>query len=106
MPIEGPAVEKTRQQNSFVRVMTIPRNVYPGQDRLVPTVGIDFVVVCRAGLDESVVHDATRQLFQVYPRLSGLEASLRFLNFDNAPATPIPLHPGAARYYRELQLSR
>lgn len=106
IPVDGPAVERVRRDNPFVRVVTIPRNIYPGQDRLIPTIGFELVVICRAGLDEQVVYDATKQLFQVYPRLSAVEASLRFLDFDNAPATPVPLHPGAERYFQELQLSR
>jgi TRAP-type uncharacterized transport system substrate-binding protein len=27
-------------------------------------------------------------------------------NLERAPATPVPLHPGAARYYRQRELSR
>jgi TRAP transporter TAXI family solute receptor len=106
IPVDGPAVDQVRRDNPFVRVISIPRNIYPGQDRLIPTIGFELVVICRAGLDEQLVHDATRQLFQVYPRLSTVEASLRFLDFDRAPATPVPLHPGAERYFQELQLSR
>ena len=67
---------------------------------------VAFLVVCRRDLDESVVHDLTQQLFKTFPRLSGAEASLRFLNLDEAPASPVPLHPGAARYFRESELSR
>jgi hypothetical protein len=106
IPIEGDAVERLRRDYPFVRVAAIPRDIYPGQNRIIPTVGIDMVVVCRRDLDESVVHDLTQQLFNTFPRLSGVEASLRFLNLDEAPATPMPLHPGAARYFRERELSR
>jgi TRAP-type uncharacterized transport system substrate-binding protein len=28
------------------------------------------------------------------------------MDLDQAPATPIPLHEGAGRYYRERELSR
>jgi len=31
---------------------------------------------------------------------------LALMDVDQAPATPIPLHDGAARYYRERELSR
>jgi TRAP-type uncharacterized transport system substrate-binding protein len=31
---------------------------------------------------------------------------LRLVDLQQAPATPIPLHPGAARYYRERELAR
>ena len=65
-----------------------------------------MVVVCREDLDESLVYALTAQLFEAFPRLSGVEANLRFLNLDEAPATPIPLHAGAARYFRERELSR
>ena len=106
VPIQGAAVERLRNRIRFVRLTTIPRNVLPGQDRILPTIGIDMMVVCRDELDESVVYELTKQLFIAFPRLSGVEATLRFLNFEEAAATPIPLHPGAARYFRERELSR
>lgn len=106
VPIEGPAVEELRRESPFVRVVMIPRDIYPGQDKIIPTVGIDMMIVCRRGLDEQLAYRLTEQLFNVFPRLARIEATLRFLNLDEAPATPIPLHPGAARYYRERELSR
>ena len=106
VPVEGAPIDRLRQEHPFVRATTIPRNVFPGQDRIVPTVGIDMMVVCRRDLDESIVYEVTKQLFVAFPRLSSVEASLRFLNFEEAAATPIPLHPGAARYFRERELSR
>jgi TRAP-type uncharacterized transport system substrate-binding protein len=89
-----------------VRATTIPRNVIAGQTSLIPTVGVDMVVVCALDLDEALIYELTKQLFIAFPRLSGVEAGLRFLNVDEAAATPIPLHPGAARYFRERELSR
>lgn len=106
IPIEGPAIDQLRRRHPFVRATAIPRNIYPGKDRVIPSVGLDMVVVCRRDLDEAVVHDLTQQLFDTFPKLSGVEASLRFLKPDRAPATPIPLHSGAARYFRERELSR
>ena len=106
IPIEGPAVERLRRAHPFVRATTIPRNIYPGQDRVIPTIGLDTVVVGRRDLDESVVHALTEALFDALPRLVGVEASLRFLDVERAPATPIPLHSGASRYFRERGLSR
>jgi hypothetical protein len=106
LPIDGPPVAQMRREFPFIRVVMIPRDIYPGQDRIVPTVGIDMVIVCRRGLDEHLVYELTEQLFNVFPRLAHIEVMLRFLNIDEAPATPIPLHPGAARYFRERELSR
>jgi TRAP transporter TAXI family solute receptor len=106
IPIDGPPIEQLRRELPFIRVVMIPRDIYPGQDRIIPTVGIDMLIVCRSELDERLVYQLTEQLFNVFPRLAHVEAMLRFLNMDEAPATPIPLHPGAARYFRERELSR
>ncbi|MBS1819426.1 MAG: TAXI family TRAP transporter solute-binding subunit [Acidobacteria bacterium] len=105
LPIDGPPVEQMRKQSPFVRVVMIPPDIYPGQDRIVPTVGIDMMIVCRRDLDEALVFRLTSQLFEVFPRLARVEATMRFLNLEEAPATPIPLHPGAARYFRQRELS-
>ncbi|HZR25308.1 MAG TPA: TAXI family TRAP transporter solute-binding subunit [Vicinamibacterales bacterium] len=106
VPIAGPAVERLRRDHPFIRVVAIPRGIYPGQDRIVPTVGVDMVVLCERDLDAALVYDLTARLFDVFPRLVGVEATVRYLNPDEAPATPIPLHLGAARYFRERELSR
>lgn len=106
VPIDGTPIEELRRESPFVRVVMIPRDIYPGQDRIIPTVGIDMLIVCRRDLDEQLAYRLTEQLFTVFPRLARIEATLRFLNLDEAPATPIPLHPGAARYFRERELSR
>jgi TRAP transporter TAXI family solute receptor len=106
VPIAGPAVDRLRETHPFVRVTAIPRNVIAGQTSVIPTIGVDMVVVCAQDLDEALVYELTKQLFIAFPRLSGVEAGLRFLNAEEAAATPIPLHPGAARYFRERELSR
>ena len=106
IPISGPMVQRLTERNPFVRLTTIPRNVIDGQTSIIPTIGLDMVVVCSLDVSEETIYEATKQLFVAFPRLSSVEASLRFLNFEEASATPIPLHPGAARYFRERELSR
>jgi uncharacterized protein len=106
LPIDGAPIEQLRRDSPFVRVVMLPRDLYPGQDKIVPTVGIDLLIVCARDMNEQLAFRLTEQLFNVFPRLARVEANLRFLNVDEAPATPIPLHPGAARYFRERELSR
>ena len=81
----------------FFRRALIPGGTYPGHPDAVHTIGVDSLLVCRADLDEALVHDLTRALFEVLPRLSPLEVSFGVMDVDQAPATPIPLHDGAAR---------
>jgi TRAP-type uncharacterized transport system substrate-binding protein len=58
------------------------------------------LVATRSTLSESDVYKMTKAFYQALPRLN-----LR-LDPNRAPATSVPLHPGAARYYREQELSR
>ena len=46
----------------------------------------------------------TRRFFDALPSLSSSQDALRFIDLEQAPAMPIPLHEGAARYYREREL--
>jgi TRAP-type uncharacterized transport system substrate-binding protein len=62
-------------------------------------------MVCRADLEEQTAYELTRQFFDILAALPAAD-SLRLMNVDSAPATPIPLHQGAARYFRERELFR
>jgi TRAP-type uncharacterized transport system substrate-binding protein len=52
------------------------------------------------------VHDLTREFLEALPKIfSSLRASTRLMDLGQAAATPIPLHKGAAQYYRERELT-
>ncbi|MEQ1898421.1 MAG: TAXI family TRAP transporter solute-binding subunit [Vicinamibacterales bacterium] len=106
IPIDGPAIERLRQQYSFIRPAVIPPGTYPGQTEPIHTIGVDLLLVCRAGLDERLVHSLTRHYIAALPDLSGTNPSLMQIDLELASASPIPLHEGAARYYRESELFR
>jgi len=106
LTVAGPPIELLRSQYPFVQITFVPAGTYPGQSEPVRTIGIDHVLLCRADLDENVVYSLTKSLFQVLPALSSANVVLRLIDADHAPATPIPLHKGAARYYRERELTR
>ena len=72
----------------------------------VHTLGVHNVLVGHRDLDEDLVYKLTRRFFEVLPSLVAQQDSLRLVDLQQAPATPIPLHVGAARYYRERELAR
>ena len=78
----------------------------PGQDQPVHTLSVDVVLLARAGLDDAIVRRLTEGLFRMLPQLSAQLPFLKGMVPERAPATPVPLHPGAALYYRERELRR
>jgi len=106
LPLRGPGIDRLRTMYPFFRSQIIPAGSYRGQDAPVPTLSVDVVLLARAGLDDALVRRLTETLFRMLPQLA---AELPFLNGmdpERAPATPVPLHPGAALYYRERELRR
>ena len=79
---------------------------YPAHPRSVHTIGVDNMLVCSNDLDEDFVYELTKSLFNGLPALAAEQTSLRLMDVSQGPATPIPLHDGAARYYRERELFR
>jgi hypothetical protein len=106
LPIQGAEVDRLLDEYPFVRRETLPPGLYPGQPASIDTVGVHVVFLCRDDLPEALVYELTKAFFDALPRLSGAQPSLRFMDPEQAPATPIPLHAGAARYYREVELFR
>jgi TRAP transporter TAXI family solute receptor len=104
--IRGPAVDELRTVYPFFRSEIIPAGSYPGQDEPVQTLSVDVVLLARAGLDDAVVRRLTEGLFRILPQLTAELPFLKGMMPERAPATPVPLHPGAALYYRERELRR
>lgn len=103
--IDGPPVTALRNEYPFFRLARIPAATYANQSESVFTIGTDALMVCRDDLEEFTAYELTKQFFDT---LSALPApdSLPLMNLDSGPATPIPLHQGAARYFRERELFR
>jgi TRAP transporter TAXI family solute receptor len=97
--IAGPVVEEMRTRYPYLKRTLIVGGTYPNQPETVHTIGIDVVLVCRADLEDDVVYRLLDAYFATQPAMTPP-------NLERAPATPIPLHPGAARYYRQRELSR
>jgi uncharacterized protein len=106
LAIDGVAVDRLRHDYPFLRLTAIPAETYPAHQGPVHTIGVDNLLVCRSDLAEDLVYELTRQFFSALPTIASEQASLRVMDFSQVPATPIPLHAGAARYYRERELFR
>ena len=102
IPLTGPPIERLRKEYGFFSRVVIRGGVYPGHPQAIPTIGVENLLLCRSDLDEELVHDLTARLFSSLPSLP----LLRTIDLEQAPAVPIPLHDGAARFYRERELFR
>jgi uncharacterized protein len=88
----------------FVAV-NIPANTYKGQDKDVPTAAVINYLVTHSGMSDDMVYQMTKLVFENLPELANAHSAAKDIKLDAAPkGSPIPLHPGAERYYREKGL--
>lgn len=83
----------------------IPADTYPNQSKAVNSIAHPNVLVVRADVPEDAVYKITKSIFENLPALHEIHGATRELTLENATRSlGAPLHPGAARYYRERGL--
>jgi len=83
----------------------IPAGTYDGQTADVPTAAVGNFFVTHDGVSEETVYQMTKLLFENLTALEASHKAAASIKLDNAlDGMPIPLHPGAERYYREIGL--
>jgi TRAP transporter TAXI family solute receptor len=80
----------------------IPANTYPGQANPIRTAAQPNFLAVRADIDEDVVYRVTRVIFENLSFLYSVHKATQVMTLETAvEGLPVPLHPGAARFYRE-----
>jgi TRAP transporter TAXI family solute receptor len=88
----------------FVSVM-IPANTYTGQDKDVPTAAVINYLVTSSAVSDDLAYQMTKLIFESLPELANSHAAGKEIRLATAAVgSPVPLHPGAIRYYREKGL--
>jgi TRAP transporter TAXI family solute receptor len=85
---------------------TIPAKSYPGQDKDVQVADVWNLLVVNEKMDEKLAHDVTKAIFEGKAELAAVhsEANNIDLSKQYAVGSPVPFHPGAARYFSEKGL--
>jgi len=80
----------------------VPKSMYSGMDGDVGVVSIPNLLVVHADMDEKLVYDITRALFEHRSELVAIHPEASNLSLANAVVdSPADFHPGAIRYYQE-----
>jgi hypothetical protein len=104
LPISRTVINRLRGSYPFLKPVTVAANQLRGQTRPTETLGSEWLLVCRSDLSEELVYQLTRAFFEQLPALARDHGEAALIDPEQAPAAPIPLHAGAARYYREREL--
>ncbi|MFV3384389.1 TAXI family TRAP transporter solute-binding subunit [Pseudomonas sp. NY15364] len=97
-----PAEVTAKIDNAAYEAATIPAGTYDGQDADVPTVAITNILVTHEGVSDEVAYQMTKLMFDNLGRLGTAHSAAQDIKLESATKNlPIPLHPGAERFYKE-----
>jgi len=102
LPVSDALAAKLIAKYPFYTKFQIPKNTYPKQASDVQTLAVKAMLLVDASADEQLVYDMTKAIFTGTERLAMAHA--QGANIKQASAQdgmPLPLHPGAARFFKE-----
>ena len=84
----------------------IPGGIYRNNPEPTPTIGVRGVVIASVATPDDIVYAITRTVFEHLPELRTLHLAFAPVTAENMLdlCVFVPVHPGAARYYREAGL--
>ena len=103
VPLAGPVVDKLVAGKPYYGKVTIPGGMYPNNPDPTPTYGVLATVVTSAKTPDAVVYEVVRAVFENFDEFKKLHPALANLKPEDMVTQGLsaPLHPAAARYYRE-----
>jgi hypothetical protein len=103
VPVPADVVAKVG--DAAYQTAVIPANTYTGQTQDVPTAAIPNFLVTHSGVSDELAYQMAKQMYENIDTLYAAHNAAKVIKRENAiKGMPVPLHPGAERYYREVGL--
>lgn len=102
VPVDDATMAEMRKINPAYNKLTIKAGTYPGQDKDVPAIGYFTHVIVACDLPNDVVYKMVKTMAENIPAMAAVSKSMANLTPQiMATEMGVPLHPGAAKYYKE-----
>jgi hypothetical protein len=103
VPVPADVIQKIG--NAAYQPAAIPANTYEGQTADVPTVAIPNFLVTQSDVSDDLAYAMTKALYENLDTMYAAHNAAKAIKLENAiKGMPVPVHPGAERYYREVGL--
>jgi TRAP transporter TAXI family solute receptor len=104
--VDNAATKKLIEENPYYRKAVIPGGMYRGTDEDVTTFGVAATFVSSTDVPEDVVYEVVKAVFENFDSFKRLHPAFANLKKEEMvkDALSAPLHPGAAKYYKEVGL--
>jgi uncharacterized protein len=103
VPVDDKTMNELHKMNSGYHKLIIKAGTYPKQDKDVPAIGYTTHVIAACDLPEDTVYRMTKAMATHIADMAAVVKPIEGLTVkDMAVDIGVPLHKGAARYYKEV----
>ena len=103
VPIDDERVALLMGKYSYYVKSKIPAGIYKGVGADVPTLDVYTMLAASAELDNDTAYRVTKAIFENIKTIAPSHAVGKQIKLETALAgMPIPVHPGAEKYYKEV----
>jgi TRAP transporter TAXI family solute receptor len=103
VPVDDATMSQFKKINPGYNKLIIKAGTYPKQDRDVPVIGYSTHIVVACDLPENTVYQMTRTMASNVPAMSAVVKAIDGITAkDMALDIGVPLHKGAAKFYKEV----
>jgi TRAP transporter TAXI family solute receptor len=102
VPVDDKTMAALKKMNPGYNKLVIKAGTYPKQDRDVPVIGYSTHLIVRCDLPETTVYNMTKLMASNVDSMSAVVKAMAGLTpKDMAVDIGVPLHKGAAKFYKE-----
>ncbi len=103
IPFTKEEIKKVSETYPFYTEWTLKKNTYKGQTEDVPSVTVWNSVICHKDAPEELIYKITKAIFENKKMLTNTHKIAEFTTAEtSAKYSPIPIHPGALKYFKEI----
>lgn len=104
--VTGNVINGLIKEHPYYRAATIPGGMYRGNADDVETFGVGATFVTSTSVPDEVVYQVVKAVFENFDTFRNLHPAFRHLKKEDMVKSGLsaPLHPGAAKYYKEAGL--
>jgi hypothetical protein len=96
-------IANAQEEEAVFAPYELAAGMYDGMDEAVQTIGIPNVLVVNSDMDEELAYQLTQLLFENTDELIAVHPAANDTTIEfTMSSTPVPLHPGALRYFEEV----
>lgn len=98
---EEEKLAEIRAKYPYYTSWKISKDMYQGMTEDIMTLSVNNVAICDKDMDADLVYSIVKAVYENLDQLRGAHTSTSAMKIEDGWDTPVPLHPGAEKYFKE-----